>query len=132
MGTKSKIAITAVISVAVTAFVTANAATYFNRNFAAFFPARTEENNLINKINAVESYLDLMYLYDYDKNALTESAISGYVEALDEPYTHYYTREEFSSYMEMLSDEYTGIGVVVSVNGNSSAHEKICDFFGEG
>ena len=118
MGTKSKIVITAVISVVVTAYVTANAVNYVNRNFAAFFPARTEEENLINKINTVESRLDAAYLYDYDKNELTEAAISGYVEALDEPYTHYYTREEFSSYMEALSDEYTGIGVVVSVSGN--------------
>ena len=119
MGTKSKIAITAVVSVVVTAFVTANAVNYVNKNFAAFLPARTEEENLINKINTVESCLDSMYLYDYDKNELTESAISGFVEALDEPYTHYYTREEFASYMEALSEEYTGIGVVVSVNDDN-------------
>ena len=118
MGTKSKIAVTAVISVIVTAFVTANAVNFVNKNLAAFLPARTEEENLINKINTVESCLNSMYLYDYDKNALTEAAISGFVEALDEPYTHYYTREEFSSYMEALSDEYTGIGVVVSVSEN--------------
>ena len=119
MGTKSKIAVTAVISVVVTAFVTANAVNYVNKNFAAFLPARTEEANLINKINTIESCLDSMYLYDYDKNTLTEAAIGGYVEALNEPYTHYYTRDEFSDYMEALSEEYTGIGVVVSVNANN-------------
>ena len=117
MGTKTKIAITAVISVVVTACVTVNATNYVNR-FAAFFPARTDEQNLINKITAVESFLDSAYLYDYDKTELTEAAIGGYVEALDEPYTHYYTREEFTEYMGNLSDEYTGIGVVVSVNKN--------------
>ena len=118
MGTKSKIAITAVVSVVVTAFVTANAVNYFNKNLSAFLPARTEEENLINKINTVGSYLDSMYLYDYDKNELTESALTEYVEALNEPYTHYYTPAEFSDYLEALSDEYTGIGIVVSVNAD--------------
>ena len=118
MGTKSKIAITAVISVVVTAVVTASAVNFYNDNIAAFFPARTEGRNLRNKINTVESLLDSTYLYDYDGNALTEAAIAGYVDALDEPYTHYYTQDEFSGYMEVLTDEYTGIGVVVSVSEN--------------
>ena len=118
MGTKSKIAITAVISVVVTAVVTVNAVNFVNRNFSAFLPARTEEENIVNKINTIGSCLDSMYLYDYDKTALGESAIKEFVNALDEPYTHYYTRDEFSEYMELLADEYTGIGVVVSVSEN--------------
>ena len=118
MGTKSKIVLTAVITAAATAFVTANAVSFYNKNLSAFLPARTEEQNLINKLNTVESCLDSMYLYDYDKTGLTESAISGLVEGLDEPYTHYYDKQEFSDYIEAISDEYTGIGVVVSVNEN--------------
>ncbi len=119
MGTKSKIVLTAVISVAATAFVTANAVNYYNRHLAAFLPARNEEQNLVNKLNTVESCLDSMYLYDYDSSALTESAITEYVESLDEPYTHYYPHDEFSGYIDALSEEYTGIGVTVSVNENN-------------
>ena len=110
--------ITAAITFVVATWVTATSLNYVNRHFAAFLPARSEEQNLINKINAVESYLDSSYLYDYNRNELTEAALGGYVEALDEPYTHYYTREEFAGYMGNLSDEYTGIGVVVSVSDN--------------
>lgn len=118
MGTKSKIVLTAVITAAVTAVVSVKSANFINRNFGAFFPAATEEQNLINKINTINSYLDSAYLYDYDKTAAMETAIQGYVEALDEPYTHYYTKREFTDYVDALSDEYTGIGVVVSINAN--------------
>lgn len=118
MGTKSKIIMTALISVAATAVVSVNATNFVNRNFGAFLPSANEEQNLINKINTIESYLNSAYLYDYDKTAATEAAIEGYVEALDEPYTHYYTKQEFTDYIDAVSDEYTGIGVVVSVNAD--------------
>ena len=118
MGNKSKIVLTAVISVLVTTVVTSKATSFLNANFSAFLPAKTETQNLENKLNTINYFLNSAYLYEYDKDKAMEQALKGYVEGLDEPYTHYFTKEEFSEYMGALSDGYVGIGVVISATEN--------------
>lgn len=73
------------------------------------------------KLQNVDDMLDKFYLYDYNSNKdeMRENAIKAYVEGLNEPYTHYYTSEEFSSYMNNIQDGYVGIGIVVGVNENN-------------
>ncbi len=118
MGGKTKIVITAVISVAVTAVATANVVGGLYSRYGAFLPSSNEGTALSNKLKTIEYLMDKSYLYDYDKNALTEKAVGEYVEALDEPYTHYYTKEEFTAYMDNIEDGYMGIGVVISFTEN--------------
>ena len=73
------------------------------------------------KLNAVNSYLKNNYLYDdYDEEKMSDDAVAAYVEALDEPYTHYYSSEEFDSYLSGVEDSYVGIGVVISVDEDSN------------
>ncbi len=75
---------------------------------------------LATKINAINTYLDEEYLYDdYSQQKLNEEAIKAYVEALDEPYSHYYTKDEFESYLSGVEDSYVGIGVVISADEES-------------
>lgn len=77
----------------------------------------TDNKELINKLNTVTTYLDKNYLYDdYDKQSLSDAAVTAYVEALDEPYTHYYPADEFKSYLSNIEESYVGIGVVISVD----------------
>lgn len=117
MKEKSKIVLTAAISVVVTAVLTANATSYVTSRYGAILPLG--KNSLTDKIGTINSFLDSMYLYDYDEEEMTESAVSSYVEAIGEPYTHYYTKAEFDEYNNVLRNEYTGIGVVVSVSENN-------------
>lgn len=119
MGNKTKIVLTAAVSVLVTAVVTFKATSFLNSNFSAFMPAKTETQNIENKLNTINYFLNNAYLYDYDKDKATEQAVKGYVEGLNEPYTHYFTKDEFSEYMTALSDAYMGIGVVISVSENN-------------
>lgn len=53
------------------------------------------------------------------KQNLRDDAIKAYVDGLDEPYTHYYTQSEFSSYIDNIQDGYVGIGVIVGVNDDN-------------
>lgn len=77
----------------------------------------TDNKELINKLNTVTTYLDKNYLYDdYDKQSLSDAAVTAYVEALDEPYTHYYPADEFKSYLSNIEESYVGIGVVISAD----------------
>ena len=113
--------ITAVVSVAVTSCV---------NSVKHYIPTENSTANLNNKTAIINSYLNKAYLYDdYDKNAMTDAAITAYVDALDEPYTHYYPAEEFESYISHIEDSYIGIGVVVGLNDNNEI-EVIAPFEG--
>lgn len=105
-----------VVTIAVTASVT------FSATSALFLisggnTARSENDRLHNKLDAVSTYIEKNYLYDdIDRSKLEDAAVKAYVDALEEPYTHYYTEEEFSSYIGAIEESYVGIGVVISVD----------------
>ena len=86
-----------------------------------------------------ESYIyDLIedkYYKDVDEKTLAEGNYKGMVESLNDPYSVYYTKEEFEKVKESDSGKYVGIGATVStdeetgytiinaVTKNSSAEE---------
>ena len=129
MNTNKKIVLTAVITAVVTAVISCSMTSFVKDNIAIYLPSSDEDKAFSNKVRAVEEILGKKYLYDYDKSKLRESAIQAYVEGLDEPYTHYYTASEFSSYIDNIQDGYVGIGVIVGVNENNQI-EIIAPFEG--
>ena len=70
------------------------------------------------KLKYIEQLIDQYYLFDEDEER--ENPIdwiySGYVYSLQDPYSSYYTAEEYQSLMESAEGEYCGIGVMVSQN----------------
>ena len=56
------------------------------------------------KFLAIETMLDSEYLYDYDKDKAIENALTAYVDALDEPYTEYYSPKLFGSYLNGVQE----------------------------
>lgn len=129
MGNKKTIALTAVITAVVTAAVSCSVTSYVKDTAAVFLPSANDDAAFYNKIKGIEQILDSSYLYDYDKNELREAAAAAYVSALDEPYTSYYSTEEFTSYIENIQDGYVGIGVIVAVNDDNQI-EVIAPFEG--
>lgn len=49
-----------------------------------------------------------------DRDTLLAAAIDGMVSKLDDAYAEYYTREEYTEYLESINGEYSGIGVLIS------------------
>lgn len=119
MGNRKKIVLTAVITAVVTAVVSCGLTSYVKDNISIYFPSADEDKAFTNKITAIENFLDAKYLYEYDKSKAREAAIKAYVSSLEEPYTEYYTTEEFSSYLDNIEDGYVGIGVIVGVNSDN-------------
>ncbi|MBR0028593.1 MAG: S41 family peptidase [Clostridia bacterium] len=76
-------------------------------------------SSVYGKLFAMETMLDTNYLYEYDKNAAMENALTAYVDSIDEPYTEYYSPEVFSSYLNNIQESYVGIGIIVSVDDNN-------------
>ena len=62
--------------------------------------------------------IDEVYLHEeeVDEEALTEGIYQGYIAALNDPYSAYYTAEETKEMMESTSGEYSGIGALMSQN----------------
>ncbi|MDO5398498.1 MAG: S41 family peptidase [bacterium] len=81
------------------------------------------------KLNKVKELLDKHYLYDIDEEETAEKAVAAYVEGLDEPYTHYYTKKEFEDFTSNIEDSYVGIGIVISMNDNNQI-EVVAPFEG--
>lgn len=68
------------------------------------------------KIQLLETLIDETYLEDADEDALTESMYAGLIDGLGDPYSRYYTEEEYKSLTEETEGSYQGIGIVMQQN----------------
>lgn len=70
------------------------------------------------KLEELKGLIDEVYLHEeeVDEEALTEGIYRGYIAALNDPYSAYYTAEETKEMMESTSGEYSGIGALMSQN----------------
>lgn len=62
------------------------------------------------KIDEVSQYMNLYYYEEYNLDDIRTSMIKGIVSGLGDPYSVYYTPEEYQSLQESTSGNYYGIG----------------------
>lgn len=68
------------------------------------------------KINYLEDLIDLYYLNGPDQTKMKDGMYAGLVDGLEDPYSRYYTAEEYSALNEETQGRYEGIGVVMQQN----------------
>lgn len=73
-----------------------------------------EEDEVQAKINEINSYIENYYYFDIDPDYQEESIYDGIMNGLDDPYSVYYTKEEYEDLLEDNSGEYFGVGAVVT------------------
>ena len=74
-------------------------------------------DELTSKLKFLEQCVDEYFLFDTpDAQDYQDEIYKGFMNALDDPYSCYYTADEYKSMMESTSGSYEGIGVVVSQN----------------
>lgn len=66
------------------------------------------------KLAEIQELIDEYYLYDVDQQAVEDGMLTGYVEALGDPYSTYYNEEETLEILESTTGEYSGIGASMS------------------
>ncbi|MDO5155987.1 MAG: S41 family peptidase [Eubacteriales bacterium] len=66
------------------------------------------------KLELIDSLIDKNFYFEEDEQAKQDGMIKGYVESLNDPYSVYYTKEEYADFMESTEGEYVGVGVQVS------------------
>lgn len=69
---------------------------------------------IVDKLEALDNLIDLKYLEDVKDVSFAEGIYKGFVESLGDPYSTYYTADEYKALMESSSGVYHGIGATVS------------------
>jgi carboxyl-terminal processing protease len=73
-------------------------------------------SEVLQKINKLETLIDRFYMEKVDNKVLAEGIYKGLLNSLGDPYSCYYTAEEYNALMESSSGIYCGIGASVSQN----------------
>jgi len=63
--------------------------------------------------------IDRYFLFDEDMTKVEDGIYAGMMNGLGDPYTVYYTKEEYKALNEDTEGKYSGIGAVVSQNPNT-------------
>ncbi|MDO5416168.1 MAG: S41 family peptidase [Lachnospiraceae bacterium] len=71
-------------------------------------------NQVDNKARKIQSIVQQYFLFDENGQRVEDYIYKGLMAGLDDPYSVYYTKEEFKDLMEETSGEYCGIGALVS------------------
>ena len=82
---------------------------------------QTDDSKLLtqpveSKIEQLAKVIDLLYYEDVDKDDLVEGLYKGLLEGVGDPYTAYYTPEEYKELMISATSSLSGIGVVMQQN----------------
>ena len=83
---------------------------------AAPNPADLDYDRIDSKIRLLQKVINKNYLFDEDPEAVENSIYAGMMEGLGDPYSIYYTEEEYKKLTEDSSGTYSGIGALLQQN----------------
>ena len=70
--------------------------------------------NTAEKVDYLEKIINAYYLDDIDKKKLADGVYKGLLSGLNDPYSVYYTAEEYQELQESTEGTYCGVGAIVS------------------
>lgn len=71
-------------------------------------------DEIVDKLSLLKRLIDTYFLEEVDSEAYATGIYKGFISSLNDPYSTYYTKEEYANLMESSSGVYQGIGAVVS------------------
>lgn len=101
--------VTALVTALITSVIVYNYA--ISGNLVKYINSSSETSDIEKSINKIKKIIDEHYLGDVDESKLKDGALKGYVEAVGDEYTEYYTKEEMDSFEEDTLGNFTGIGI---------------------
>ena len=72
------------------------------------------------KLLGLENVIEDEYYQKVSEENLVNGALKGLFEGLNDPYSQYYTADEFQTLKEQTSGSFVGIGVYIGVNGQDN------------
>lgn len=83
------------------------------------FSSSIINSDVYDKTEGIYALIKNTYWTDYDEEALRQGMIKGMVDALGDPYSTYYTKEEFAEMMESSDGSFEGIGAYLQQDGET-------------
>ena len=93
-----------------------------NGNVLSLFLKRNSKldyKKIEEKTSVLQNIIDRYFLFDEDMTKVEDGIYAGMMNGLGDPYTVYYTKEEYKALNEDTEGKYSGIGAVVSQNPNN-------------
>ena len=93
-----------------------------NGNVLSLFLKRNNKldyKKIEEKTSVLQNIIDRYFLCDEDMTKVEDGIYAGMMNGLGDPYTVYYTKEEYKALNEDTEGKYSGIGAVVSQNPNT-------------
>lgn len=93
-----------------------------NGNVLSLFLKRNNKldyKKIEEKTSVLQNIIDRYFLFDEDMTKVEDGIYAGMMNGLGDPYTVYYTKEEYKALNEDTEGKYSGIGAVVSQNPNN-------------
>ena len=76
-------------------------------------------NQVVKNLQTYRTLIDENYLYKYKDNDLENGIYKGYIAGLQDPYSEYFTPEEYQSFMDETTGNFEGIGLKVGVEDDN-------------
>ncbi len=89
---------------------------YKNFKYALFFDSNSTNIDNIKKYKVVKNLLVSQYYKQVDENTLLEGSVSGMANALNDPYTVYFNKDQMNMFKEKTEGNYVGIGISVTLD----------------
>ena len=80
----------------------------------------------VQKLEYLESLIDEYYLEEKDEEKLTEGLYAGLIYGLSDPYSRYYTAEEYEKETTGTEGSYVGVGILIGKNPGGGAIVSKC------
>lgn len=71
------------------------------------------------KIGEIQKIIENSFFGEPDKEKMETTALKSYVDALDDPYSEYFTKAEYESMSAQLTGNYKGVGIEVTLNDDN-------------
>ena len=126
MTNKQKTVYTVLIT-AVLTFVLSSVLYFAFGSNIVYFLSDNQTADALAKLTRIDKLVDKYYYGDIDKENMQNLAYMGYLAGLKDPYTEYISPEEYDSFNETSTGNYTGIGVEVTKSGEETVISDIFD-----
>ena len=115
---KKRISLSMAVAIALLAVVTASIIVFFATvelcNMQLVDPA--QYGAMFYKLNEIQYIVDQYFVAEHDEQQLIDSMFSGYIDALGDKWSGYYTAEQTDRIMDSNNNSYVGIGVTFIKN----------------
>ncbi|HSN58226.1 MAG TPA: S41 family peptidase, partial [Clostridiaceae bacterium] len=92
---------------------------FLNRNTGVLTASEYEQAQEWQKLFFIKEQLDEYYDGEINEDVMLEGAIKGMTESLQDPYTVYFNKEEYSDFNTQTEGNYSGVGLQVKADGDN-------------